>query len=349
MSSRPSPAATDWARPKSRKKAADASTSGTPKVIDVKRCNPMAGQIRSNDRELQDVIHDGRTGSGQATPPPGAFGGDAHCTARRRTGRVRRTRLRGRLDPSDRRGGRHPSATDQLPLRLEGRAVARGGRPPLRSPRRHGRDNICATRRPRPTTGRGSPTASDRSSGQPPSSRNSTGSWCRKRPSTPIGCTGSSSVTPARRFERLIADWQALRADGRGSRRRRAVLYYSLVGAASLAYVNAPEAQAAGPRHPERVVHRRARRGARHPVPRRAGMTGRSRCRDRRRRTRRRDDRDPARRPRVRGPGTRTRAGGVRPAARDRDGRRDPTRVPGRRTHRRSPLDHHPARREPSS
>jgi AcrR family transcriptional regulator len=48
------------------------------------------------------------------------------------------------------------------------------------------------------------------------------------------------------RFERLIADWRVLRAAGEVPDIDEVVLYYSLVGAASLAYVNAPEARLLG-------------------------------------------------------------------------------------------------------
>jgi AcrR family transcriptional regulator len=48
------------------------------------------------------------------------------------------------------------------------------------------------------------------------------------------------------RFERLIADWQVLREAGEVPDIDEVVLYYSLVGAASLAYVNAPEARLLG-------------------------------------------------------------------------------------------------------
>lgn len=48
------------------------------------------------------------------------------------------------------------------------------------------------------------------------------------------------------RFDRLIADWRNLRAAGEVPDVDHVVLYYSLVGAASLAYVNAPEARLLG-------------------------------------------------------------------------------------------------------
>jgi TetR/AcrR family transcriptional regulator len=48
------------------------------------------------------------------------------------------------------------------------------------------------------------------------------------------------------RFEQLVADWRALRATGDVPDVDTVVLYYSLVGAASLAYVNAPEARLLG-------------------------------------------------------------------------------------------------------
>jgi AcrR family transcriptional regulator len=48
------------------------------------------------------------------------------------------------------------------------------------------------------------------------------------------------------RFEQLTADWRALRARREVPDVDEAVLYYSLVGAASLAYVNAPEARLLG-------------------------------------------------------------------------------------------------------
>ena len=48
------------------------------------------------------------------------------------------------------------------------------------------------------------------------------------------------------RFETLIADWRRLRAAGAAPDVAEVVLYYSLVGAASLAYVNAPEARLLG-------------------------------------------------------------------------------------------------------
>ena len=48
------------------------------------------------------------------------------------------------------------------------------------------------------------------------------------------------------RFETLTADWEALRATGEVPDVDETVLYYSLVGAASLAYVNAPEARLLG-------------------------------------------------------------------------------------------------------
>ncbi len=48
------------------------------------------------------------------------------------------------------------------------------------------------------------------------------------------------------RFETLIADWRALRTAGEVPDVDEAVLYYSLVGAASLPYVNAPEARLLG-------------------------------------------------------------------------------------------------------
>jgi TetR/AcrR family transcriptional regulator len=44
------------------------------------------------------------------------------------------------------------------------------------------------------------------------------------------------------RFERLTAQWRWLRAEGVVSEIDETVLYYTLVGAASLPYVNAPEA-----------------------------------------------------------------------------------------------------------
>ena len=48
------------------------------------------------------------------------------------------------------------------------------------------------------------------------------------------------------RFETLIADWRALRDAREVPDVDEAVLYYSLVGAASLPYVNAPEARLLG-------------------------------------------------------------------------------------------------------
>ena len=47
-------------------------------------------------------------------------------------------------------------------------------------------------------------------------------------------------------FETVIADWRALRRAGAVPDVDEVVLYYSLVGAASLAYVNAPEARLLG-------------------------------------------------------------------------------------------------------
>ena len=48
------------------------------------------------------------------------------------------------------------------------------------------------------------------------------------------------------RFETLTADWRTLRTAGDVPDVDETVLYYSLVGAASLAYVNAPEARLLG-------------------------------------------------------------------------------------------------------
>lgn len=48
------------------------------------------------------------------------------------------------------------------------------------------------------------------------------------------------------RFESLTADWKALREAGEVPDIDEVVLYYSLVGAASLPYVNAPEARLLG-------------------------------------------------------------------------------------------------------
>jgi TetR/AcrR family transcriptional regulator len=48
------------------------------------------------------------------------------------------------------------------------------------------------------------------------------------------------------RFEVVTAQWRALRAEGQVADIDEVVLYYSLVGAASLAYVNAPEARLLG-------------------------------------------------------------------------------------------------------
>jgi AcrR family transcriptional regulator len=48
------------------------------------------------------------------------------------------------------------------------------------------------------------------------------------------------------RFELVTEQWRRLRADGVVADIDEAVLYYSLVGAASLAYVNAPEARLLG-------------------------------------------------------------------------------------------------------
>ncbi len=48
------------------------------------------------------------------------------------------------------------------------------------------------------------------------------------------------------RFETLIADWRALREAREVPDVDEAVLYYSLIGAASLPYVNAPEARLLG-------------------------------------------------------------------------------------------------------
>jgi AcrR family transcriptional regulator len=48
------------------------------------------------------------------------------------------------------------------------------------------------------------------------------------------------------RFETLIADWRPLRDAGEVPDVGDAVLYYSLIGAASLPYVNAPEARLLG-------------------------------------------------------------------------------------------------------
>lgn len=48
------------------------------------------------------------------------------------------------------------------------------------------------------------------------------------------------------RFDLVTAQWRALRAEGQVADIDEVVLYYSLVGAASLAYVNAPEARLLG-------------------------------------------------------------------------------------------------------
>jgi TetR/AcrR family transcriptional regulator len=48
------------------------------------------------------------------------------------------------------------------------------------------------------------------------------------------------------RFEVVTTQWRKLRADGQVADIDEVVLYYSLVGAASLAYVNAPEARLLG-------------------------------------------------------------------------------------------------------
>ena len=48
------------------------------------------------------------------------------------------------------------------------------------------------------------------------------------------------------RFEAVTAQWRRLRADGVVADIDEVVVYYSLVGAASLAYVNAPEARLLG-------------------------------------------------------------------------------------------------------
>ena len=48
------------------------------------------------------------------------------------------------------------------------------------------------------------------------------------------------------RFESVISDWRSLRRAGVVAAVDEVVLYYSLVGAASLAYVNAPEARLLG-------------------------------------------------------------------------------------------------------
>ncbi len=48
------------------------------------------------------------------------------------------------------------------------------------------------------------------------------------------------------RFERVTEEWRRLREEGRVADIDEVVLYYSLVGAASLAYVNAPEARLLG-------------------------------------------------------------------------------------------------------
>ncbi len=165
---------TDPARPKSRKNAADASTSGTPKVIDVSRCSPMAGQIRSNDRELQDVCsHASATVNATEVP-------------RRRQARSEATRtalldaaltefaahgFEGASTRAIACGGRNASAADQLSLRLEGRTVAGRRRPSLRRASTTRSGAICETRRQRPTLGPGSLGGSGRSSGLPPTSR----------------------------------------------------------------------------------------------------------------------------------------------------------------------------------
>lgn len=47
-------------------------------------------------------------------------------------------------------------------------------------------------------------------------------------------------------FDRLTAQWQRLRAEGVVAQIDETVLYYTLVGAASLPYVNAPEARLLG-------------------------------------------------------------------------------------------------------
>ncbi len=48
------------------------------------------------------------------------------------------------------------------------------------------------------------------------------------------------------RFELITEQWRRLREEGRVADIDEVVLYYSLVGAASLAYVNAPEARLLG-------------------------------------------------------------------------------------------------------
>ncbi|HYN32619.1 MAG TPA: TetR/AcrR family transcriptional regulator [Ilumatobacteraceae bacterium] len=48
------------------------------------------------------------------------------------------------------------------------------------------------------------------------------------------------------RFDVITSQWRRLRADGQVADIDEVVLYYSLVGAASLAYVNAPEARLLG-------------------------------------------------------------------------------------------------------
>ena len=77
-----------------------------------------------------------------AQPPPLPAGpaparrAQSRRPARRRGHRVRRPWIRRGVDPAHRRTGRGPPAPDQLPLHLEGAALAVHRRPPLRRTRR---------------------------------------------------------------------------------------------------------------------------------------------------------------------------------------------------------------------
>ncbi len=231
--------------PKSPKNDVGGTTSGTPRVIDVNRWSPMTGQIRSSDRELQHVPVDRRrhtrAGVNPADPPA-----TREALLDAALAEFAAHGFEG-VDPVDRRGGRHPSAADQLPLRLQGRTVASGGRPSLRPTRRGSRPAP-----PRVAVGgRRAGAVRPRLASVRPGGRRA------PRVEPDHGAGGHDRVRPAP-LDRRASHATAVRDPDRrlapdGSETPAevpdiddVVVYYSLVGAASLPYVNAPEARLLG-------------------------------------------------------------------------------------------------------
>ena len=169
----------------------------------------------------------------------------ASAAARVRPGGVRREGLRRGIHSGHRRSRRRAPASDQLPLRVEGGALGGRRRAPLRTAGRHTGSRTCPRSSGTDDPGGARPQRSPRccggSCGSQQHTRSSTGSWCRRPPTTATGSAGWSNAMYALGTRPATWAWERLRDTGIAAPIDPANVHWLIVGAAWIAFVNTPE------------------------------------------------------------------------------------------------------------